>query len=142
MFEVHLKEVIHDINVTVANTPQIPEITLEFGRYGLDGHRTTEGSMFAFFRAFKVTVRGKVDYASLVERLCDVYPNGRYEKVYPVMRARILNGRLNGDLFRYAYVVSYNDTPVYPILFPEFLRKISQDTILVREITFEIKIIL
>jgi|GEM_PF-7130807 len=141
--EAYLKEVIHDINVTVENTrPQIPEITLEFGNYGLDNRRTTEGSMFAFFRAFKVTVKDRIDYVWLIKKLCDVYPTGRYEKVYPVMRVKVLNGKLNPDLFRYAYVVSYNDMPVYPKLFPEFLRKISQDRISVREITFEIKVIL
>jgi len=124
-----LKEVVHDINAVFTNTkPETPTITLTFGTLGVDGHRTTEGSFFAFYPSVEVECSERVDYIELLNKLQEVYPRLRYEKVYPILHIRFKNAKIYFDhpSFGELMVLEYNGKPQYPEKFQAFVQKMRE----------------
>ena len=140
-----LKDVVHDLNAVFTNTkPETPKITLTFGTLGIDGHRTTEGSYFAYYPSIEVEYSEKVDYIELLNKLLNTYPDLRYEKVYPTIHIHFKNAKIYFDQFPELKILEYNGKPQYPEKFHEFVQKMrgSQNHMIFESLTLEGEVII
>ena len=147
MKNISLKEVIHDINCVISNSPNELKINLIFGIYSIDPYRTIEGSYYAFFPSLEIHItKEKINYLDILSQLAKKYPEIKYEIVELMLQIHIENAKIYREQFKYAKVIEYNKDPVYPKNFKKFFEKIRTSLLenyrLFKSITLETQVII